>query len=1062
MFIFNPGAYLPQSKLPELIRIKQYGEYEGNLLKAPDQLVIPFAAAATGFELFLLECDSEHEPSVTIAGSAESYSLESDSQGVWRVRHTGAKVPDIDPSGRLLLDVVWTPKDRTRPIRRLRVELRVTFEVDASALKKLEYHPPNIPVAFSLIDANKTWRPAGEIAFDWSAVIKHLRGHLSELTVELAVRPVSSAAPPPQLRISTANGAIASTPMALSELLAATSAAPASLELLVDRDAAPRATGLAVAIDAIITGASHSFVAAEIRAEIPVTVKESAAEATFRISSSPESEPVDIVVDTASIARKEIKIDLQIDRHAKRDNPFRLLEIAWAYGIGESGDLILHAEGVLGFGAPASPQRTIALQDAYGNVELIAPPNWNGACVLQLRRSNGAGGQTLCDIRPTFHEVRKPNPRRLFAIDLGASSICMAYMSDADRAVRFVPVGRTLANFDEAHNEIDETVGFDAAHDCVISSTIGIHLTGRNRRMSPPWRDDAYPSTRWGDLANPAKRRLRASVPYAPSSHVRRNTGPGAFIAPSMKMQALSRREHLSLTRIGDIKGTPPKVRLADAYREVFEELGAFHLPWAGVGDAVSGGCLILTHPHQFYTEDEERLKEAASPLRTALGITEDNVILVPEGRAALQHIVASHGQDIDKVRTKISADRLNLLVLDIGAGTLDATMAEIDYSNGAFAQIRETGYAGASMGGDTIDLVLYFMVHDKLLSLHEQRAINYTTRLVAEPGRRRKANVVEMSARRNLRDEIGEAKRRLSKTLARRAGIGWPDDVLLEVSIREAGLDSGLVRDPAPDHPDLRTVRTTDGSGQATEYTRLIFRKSELLNNAMMRALLRFTCETVPQVLTHGASQSGPIHLIALTGRASLWPLVPETLMTACNPACDGSLAKAKFLNQLTDVRQSELKAAVVEGALNYALNQGRPSSSDNHPADAAKTRQRQPVGALEQNRDYWRFRQLRSDAPLRNPTGNQVTAVTHPIGLDDFESQGLDWRLSLLRSTDQIPPRDSEAQTDDHLGAIRTETGEYAQFTLKPIGRPTNSISASGAIMHENDRPPQDSSAP
>ncbi|MEC4817792.1 MAG: Hsp70 family protein [Scytonema sp. PMC 1069.18] len=147
-------------------------------------------------------------------------------------------------------------------------------------------------------------------------------------------------------------------------------------------------------------------------------------------------------------------------------------------------------------------------------------------------------------------------------------------------------------------------------------------------------------------------------------------------------------------------------------------------------------GGVVITHPASYEPDAIEATRKAAK----LADWEEDDIVLLPEPKAALYDFLYrfSHGEILTNLDTSHS---LNILVYDLGGGTLDTSLHKVEWNSDSSQFIIDDISIGSRtrVGGDQVDekIVDYlFEKYNKIknrLSTPEQKKLWYELRVYAE-----------------------------------------------------------------------------------------------------------------------------------------------------------------------------------------------------------------------------------------------------------------------------------------------------------------------------------------
>lgn len=659
--------------------------------------------------------------------------------------------------------------------------------------------------------------------------------------------------------------------------------------------------------------------------------------------------------------------------------------------------------------------------------------------------ARSATGQPLGSWRVLVPVRLSSSRNRFLAIDLGTSSTAMA-LAQGSHPPEAVNLGEVVARYDSGHEEsgrspqafMASSVGLDPAHEWrskVAASSLW------------PWFDQGFVIPGAELVARKLGRHYAVAVPYAPAERFGHERG-AVLSAPKMLLMEHDARKALDtdLWRNPDADwsaedGPGPKhsVDVERLVGDLFHELVDFHLPWATDIDTALGATLVLTHPSRYGAEQKKRLRRSARAACERLASDPLGVVLVPESDAALAYL-SKRSRALAR-----DADTQRLLGFDLGAGTLDVSLAEYGGSAGRGTD-RLLHRVGAGVGGDTIDLVLFFII-DALLQRLDTASdwAAYQCPLVTAcdqaPAEQRPNR---LSAKRNLARALRRAKTRLSQDCRDATAGGryrWPDGVFMDVQVGlSSGLDAagwpvGLVPGRGAD-----TRRLAAGAVLEQRGTDLVLRLSrDAVERPAMRELMRFMTRTLVEkalVDPDGRPCRELPSWLTVSGRAALWPLVYEGLAKTCADL----LPDTRFTHP-QPLEPGELKRAVVTGAIQIAQAGGGFDEDDR-----LEPRRALMVWTAEDNMhasrvQAWTY--LDHDyRPISLRGGTAMSLMSAPPGLD-IEELNRPWMLYLLLEVSnhnpQVIPQHSDGDAvrwNDQDGSVEFESG--TDYQVRPGGRP------------------------
>lgn len=129
---------------------------------------------------------------------------------------------------------------------------------------------------------------------------------------------------------------------------------------------------------------------------------------------------------------------------------------------------------------------------------------------------------------------------------------------------------------------------------------------------------------------------------------------------------------------------------------------------------------LIITHPNLYNKSHITFLKQNIlynAFVDPAENIYEQNIILVSESDASLYYYLQKNAEEEDSEKPG------NIMVIDIGGGTLDISLAEVKWeeSGNKPESVEITRKDGVAFAGDVLDKAIALQVHDLLRQYEEQ-----------------------------------------------------------------------------------------------------------------------------------------------------------------------------------------------------------------------------------------------------------------------------------------------------------------------------------------------------
>lgn len=580
--------------------------------------------------------------------------------------------------------------------------------------------------------------------------------------------------------------------------------------------------------------------------------------------------------------------------------------------------------------------------------------------------------------------------RRVLAVDFGGSAIAAA-LSDASGAPQLARLGPAMAAIDPGG---DETDGFflesalDLSPEAVwrarlAPETLWRAATDAGLRVDPV--DAARGLDRAYALALPplspfapggADARQRAALGARLSMGAVKMAGDGARLP--LERPVWARDAEPDLTASAD-----PERVMADALHEFAD----FHLAAAGLGPDAFGARVVISHPTRYGPRQKARLRRAAEPMLRRLGLdpaarAPGDLTLISEAEAALAHHLNRLPPD---GRPTVTA-----ALYDLGAATLDLAIASaerIDPEHGARVHgARLEAVGGAEIGGDAIDLVLYFIIAEALRTLGTDRPEARLRIDPLEPAQTRRGPVEpdasapdaapEAAERLAAKDALIRALRRAKADLSERCRAamgreryGWPADEPFLVQV-------GVAADPAADPaaapwPVVETrpgavaaagplalapgvaliaAPAPDGGALGAEGGEAIYLRltRAAVERPAMRELMRFLTEdALGHLFKRPSRRAGgradrdraveprkPADYLVVAGRGALWPLIWEGLSDLIDETGGLAASRAAALAFAAPEPDSAaaMKSAVVRGAA-AALDAAAPTTGARIP---------------------------------------------------------------------------------------------------------------------------------
>jgi len=683
------------------------------------------------------------------------------------------------------------------------------------------------------------------------------------------------------------------------------------------------------------------------------------------------------------------------------------------------------------------------------------PEHAKGKLVVCLRAKNG--------IQITFERevMVKPVPNdRYVAFDLGASSISVA-MAIGGEPTKSLPLSDVIKHYDIEHDEkgtpfISSQVGLGLAQHWRSQSTQAhaLHtLWARVQHCNPVSAEAA---------ATCLQRTYSTAVPLI-SKHFGCVAGV-SLMSPKMLLMAPSAYVEVDSTKpVWRTDGQfDAKVDVQAMIADVLDELGEFYLPAVSdVRDAV-GANIILTHPTRYGSIHKTRLRHAAKKVCARLGVS-SRPRLIPESDAAAAFFLNRLPEyNIQKPH--------KIMVFDLGAGTLDLTLAEMAYAGEDNAGAVPTSQTivrriGAGVGGDSIDLILYFVV-DEALKRYQQQPVDFT--LAGKPYRLlvrhdflqpHAGDEGHLRAKRLFSQAIRQAKGVLTEDCRRKTANGlyhWPENTYFKVAIGK--IPETSIPWAVSVQPVTQAQWRQDGQQKQTwtayvdslnsldksnitlpigllglkNKTLWLALPKNIVNCNAMQKLMHFLTQTViDKSFSDPVSGMRERHLdtLLISGRASLWPLVYEGLermRQRLNPNLRFAMPQPP--------QPAALKEAVAEGAIELARS---PDYTDIAGETSA-------IGLL-----VWRpeRKELSGRAIInwfeitendqRVFVSHRISVMLAPPGISAEELQNDPWMIYLLLST--TDDMDSAQITDDATTGVVVNRGidAFRQPTLEIQGQ-------------------------
>jgi len=629
------------------------------------------------------------------------------------------------------------------------------------------------------------------------------------------------------------------------------------------------------------------------------------------------------------------------------------------------------------------------------------------------------------------YEILPRAPDRFLCIDLGTSSTAVAISDETDNKFSS-PEPVDLASVVEMHDPNHEEKGKK-----FISSSISLNPNNiwRNKIHGCSlwaYMDSNMPFSSGKIITKQLKRDYAISFPFRQSDEIK-DKSDNLISAPKILMMLPKNEINKENTwqyhdGIYQIKDT---INIEKLTSNILHEIADFYLPWATYNGKIFQSRLILTHPNQYSKLHKNRLKNATKLISERIGSVPHSTRLVSESDAVAAYFLQKNNINNKIIKNK-SGGKLNILVFDLGAGTLDLTLTKTPVDkdgNLNFSPSNIKKRMGVALGGDMIDLVLYFMI-DSILSAfsRQEEIINYINPLTEEVSSNLKTtnSARHLKSKYNLAASIRKAKIKLSNT-CRKNNISsntlfWENEEKLLVKI-------GSFNDRKNWPIDI--IEKVEGDieldSKKYENINIKIKKSDIYLSLTktivkypdMNTLIDFMVREVPHIFFKGEKsiKLKNIDILLLSGRASLWPLVHEGLDTEIKKSGnDWSFSELLIYEKLPDA--SELKQAVAEGAINIARNVDLPPKKLEHDAFYILCWIPSDSGP-----NYRKLKQLTKEREVIK-IHDKVSLIQAPSGLElsDIKKP---WMSSLLFETEH-PHNAIDLNSRDHKITVILETDE------------------------------------
>jgi hypothetical protein len=341
----------------------------------------------------------------------------------------------------------------------------------------------------------------------------------------------------------------------------------------------------------------------------------------------------------------------------------------------------------------------------------------------------------------------------------------------------------------------------------------------------------------------------------------------------------------------------------------------------------IAPGRIIITHPNTFTRLQRDTLRHiafAALHQRFDVSLSE-RIVLMSESDA----VAYSYLQDRFTIGIRRRGTE-NLLIYDLGGGTLDLSIIRVVWSDGAApypTEWRTLYRLGVPIAGNHLDGAIARMVHDEITGIlaaddYKGIGIEYRYPLVGDALRAREADDHELATRR-LWLAIRAAKQGQDGMPA------WDGSAPFVVTVAEPGRAAPWplmveASDQAVERvrDRLRHPVPTDSSRLAYWYGRrdedltvrpdriqLSVPAEQVHRHAAIREYVGFITGDVIDAALQGAElKPEDVHTVVISGRGALWPRLRATV--------EQKFPAAEFPRDL-DEEAGTMKEAVVRGAI-------------------------------------------------------------------------------------------------------------------------------------------------
>lgn len=319
---------------------------------------------------------------------------------------------------------------------------------------------------------------------------------------------------------------------------------------------------------------------------------------------------------------------------------------------------------------------------------------------------------------------------------------------------------------------------------------------------------------------------------------------------------------------------------------------------------------VILTYPNVYNSSHQTFLKNHVflTVFQESGRAYFENIIMESESNCVLYYYLS-------KRKTDNTPEQENILVIDVGAGTLDISYAKVAWNWYGLDMITPKNIEiinrdGIAMAGDTLDKAIALQIHDLLEKFSQLDEISYSNKIATNSD-----HELDSSNKAILRKIMFELK--ITQILNFKKNIvNSDDDEIVEICLGDNGTTSSLI-----DHRREMCEITLNGIEPIIKVTLqtkhgkifMGLRKKEWLNLPYLKRFEQLVIEKLTAF-----SQGIPIAkdlTIVISGRTSLWP----SIQNAVEKVFEGN-----NINRTDDIWPSdarpkaiELKRAVILGAI-------------------------------------------------------------------------------------------------------------------------------------------------